>query len=132
MALTVIEQAQQVNQQPLNQEARKWLVQAIRPELPDETEPYSLQLAQWGVNQSLPVNEQGHPGISDSLPNLLRRLAKLAPQQQMNYLETGDPQPNPNPETSLSPSQLQQTKSPREAAQLILETLISHLIANQE
>ena len=128
----ILEEAQRVNQQPLNREARKWLEQAIKPDRPDERKPYSLQLAWWALDRNLPVQEQGHPGIREALPTLLLRLDKLTPQQQMAYLETGDPEPEEELDMAIQAWQLQEAEDSEEAAQLILETLVSHLIANQE
>lgn len=113
------------NNQPLNQIARRYLKLAQQP--PDPTQLYLLQLLQWGLDSGKVTLQT--PDWKDQLRESLDNLQGSDPEQAMQYLVNNPDDPQ---SPLLLPRQLRKAMSPREAAQVVMNSLDLRLTADPE
>ena len=120
-----------VNRWPVNQVARKWLVQAKAPFGPDM--PYLAQLAWWGfeANMDLPGSEeQDVPALATSVGRLLD--PKLDPVRVTRWFSQNPNGPSLAEQTETLISELQAAKTWQQAAQVAMECFRDRIEADRD
>lgn len=111
------EQLSHLNSQPLNQHAKKLLLQAKQQ--PDPSRLHLFQLAEWGLDQPSPQVEN-----PERLRNLVGVLYARSPESQQEFLLSADPS-LPQEHDRLT-KDLPKLNNPVEASNLLLQVLNLH------
>lgn len=119
------------NKWPVNQSALRWLQQAKDPYREDMS--YLVQLAWWGLENGLSVphpNSPSQPTHNDVELVLGRRLQSGPVRAaQASRWVLANPDVNQQEQANNLRSQLDQAKSPLEAAKLVVETVCERMAA---
>jgi len=119
--MTDLQKIKLANQLPLNRAAKKFLPKDWQD---NYQELHVLSLMRWGLENGLEIVPQSpeYP-TQEKLEARINRLAQLKPSQAIKFLTEAEG------EVVLDAQELQQQKSPVDAASLLLETLHSNMIA---
>jgi hypothetical protein len=121
------------NKQPVNQAALRWLVEA-RAE-PEATRNYLAQLALWGLEKDqVRVQEPMSPNqpLRSDLEEMLNALMGANVKAPANATEwfTSNPSVSREEQTQNLEQMLRDAESPRDAAQIVVETAYDRLAAD--
>lgn len=114
------------NQLPLNLAAKKFLP----PDWQDDTSLHVLSLMRWGISEAGIKYQAISPGdpTHDEMEFMIVHLDGRLPKKVMRYLETVGGELGDD-ETQITPEEILAAKSPREAAEMLLDALNACMIA---
>lgn len=94
----------------------------------DPSLPYLLQLVEWGLaSQKAVLHRPGYQNPEVGFRNLLDHLMLQKPEWTLNLLLNEGPDESDPKEKWLDPLELRRQKLPQEAAQYVLDRLVSAL-----
>ena len=114
---------QRVNNHPLNRAAGKWLPARLR----NKDQINVLALAQWGLENGLVIKPPSpEQPVQEEVESRLAALQHHQPLKALRYFQEVEG------ETVLWPEQLAEQESRLDAANLLLESLYSNMVVEQD